>query len=162
MAYPYLLITLTSRSSTPSQGTLKKPLLRVRLCRPKTTVSRLFSWIKTNKKISFPTVISCCSVFFFFFFITYRRWGQSTNQRATTLPIPRAVGLKGPTHISPVHAYEFLSRCRFSTPTPRQPTIELPGLTSSRYPLRKPEQKFTPAESRTHKFRPFVSVCCTH
>ena len=31
--------------------------------------------------------------------------------------------------------------------------VELFVLTSSRFPLRKPEEKFTPAETRTHKFR---------
>ena len=56
--------------------------------------------------------------------------------------------------ISPrVHAYEFLSRSRFSTPTPPQPMVELFVLTSSRFPLRKPEEKFTLAETRTPKFR---------
>ena len=39
---------------------------------------------------------------------------------------------KGSTHLSPVHAYEFLSRCRYSTPIPRQPTVELFVLTYSR------------------------------
>ena len=31
--------------------------------------------------------------------------------------------------------------------------VELFVLASSRFPLRKPEEKITPAESRTHKFR---------
>ena len=78
-----------------------------------------------------------------------RRWGQSTSYNVAH----PTCGHKGSTHLSPVHAYEFLSRCRFSTPTPRQPMVELFVLTSSRFPLRKSEEKFTPAESRTHKFR---------
>ena len=49
--------------------------------------------------------------------------------------------------------YEFLSRCSYSTPTPHQPMIKFFQLMSSRFPLRKPEKKCTPAESRTHKFR---------
>ena len=69
------------------------------------------------------------------------------------LPIPRVVTRDLSTQLSPIHAYEFLSRCRFSTPTPRQPMVELFVLASSRFPLRKPEEKLTPAESRTHKFR---------
>ena len=77
-------------------------------------------------------------------------------QRATTLPVPRV----GSTHLSPVHAYEFLSRCRFSTPTPRQPIVELLVLTSSHFPLQRAEEKCTPAETRTHKFR--LSGCMLH
>ena len=42
-----------------------------------------------------------------------------------------ACGLKGSTHLSPVHAYEFLSRCRYSTPTFREPMAELLVLTLS-------------------------------
>ena len=87
-------------------------------------------------------------MFFVCLFITYRRWGQSTSNVAHP-----ACGHKGSTHLSPVHAYEFLSRCRFSTPTPRQPMIEVFVLASSRFPLRKSEEKFTSAESRTLKFR---------
>ena len=86
---------------------------------------------------------------FCFFFITYRRWGQSTSYNVAH----PACGHKGSTHLSPVQAYEFLSRCRFSTPTPRQPMIEVFVLASSRFPLRKSEEKITPADTRTHKFR---------
>ena len=81
--------------------------------------------------------------------ITYRRWGQSTSYNVAH----PACGQKGSTHLSPVRAYEFLSRCRFSTPTPRQPMVKPFVLASSRFPLRKPEEKSIPAESRTHKFR---------
>ena len=63
-----------------------------------------------------------------------------------------ACSLQGSIHLSPVHAYEFVSRCRFSTPTPRL-MIELFVLTSSHFPLRKSEYSYTPAETRTHKFR---------
>ena len=94
----------------------------------------------------------------FFFFIASRRWGQSTSYNVA-LP---AYGLKGSTQLSPVHAYECLSRCRFSTPTPRQPIVELFVLTSSRFPLRKSEEKSTPAETRTHKFRLSGRILYTH
>ena len=105
-------------------------------------------------------------LFLFYFFITYRRCGQSTSYNVAH----PACGHKGSTHLSPVHAYEFMSRCRFSTPTPRQLMVELFVLASSRIPLRKPEEKFTPAESRTHKFRlsgrtlyPLdLDCCCVH
>ena len=46
-----------------------------------------------------------------------------------------------------------LSQCRFSTPTPRQPMVELFVFTSARFPLWKSEEKCTSTESRTHEFR---------
>ena len=82
-------------------------------------------------------------------FLTLCRLGQSTSYNFAH----PACGHKRSTHLSPIHAYEFLSRCRFSTPTPRQPMVELFVLASSRFPYQKSEEKITPAESRTHKFR---------
>ena len=52
-------------------------------------------------------------------------------------------------HLSPVHAYECLSRCRFSTSTPRQLMVELFVHTYSRFSLRESEEECTPAETRT-------------
>ena len=78
---------------------------------------------------------------------------DGANQRATTLPIPRVVTRDLSTHLSPVHVYDILSQCRFSTPTPRQLMVELFVCASSRFPLRKSEEKLTPIETRTHKFR---------
>ena len=86
----------------------------------------------------------------FFFCITYRRWAQSTSYNVSH----PACGLKGFTYLSLVHAYEFLSQYRSSTTsTPRQPMVEFLVFTSSRFPLQKSEEKFTPAETRTPKFR---------
>ena len=47
---------------------------------------------------------------------------------------------------------QVLSRCRYSTALLHLVNQWL-NVSSSRFPLRKPEEKFTPAESRTHKFR---------
>ena len=49
--------------------------------------------------------------------------------------------------------YNFLSRCRFSTLTTRQPMVELYLLTFPRFPLRKKEHKFCFGKNRTHDFR---------
>ena len=38
--------------------------------------------------------------------------------------------------------YDFLSRCKFSTLTTRQPMVEFYLLTFPRFPLRKKEHKF--------------------
>ena len=49
-------------------------------------------------------------------------------------------------------SYEFLSRCKFSTLTTRQPMVEFYILTSSRFPVRKKEHKSSFDENRTHDF----------
>ena len=75
---------------------------------------------------------------------------DGANQRATTLPIPRVVTRDLP--ISPLFTPTIAMQVQHSY-TPRQPKVELFVLPSLRFTLRKPEEKFTPAESRTHKFR---------
>ena len=53
-----------------------------------------------------------------------------------------ACGHKGSSHLSLVHALQFfLSRCKFSTLTTRQPMVEFYLLTFPRFPLRKKEHK---------------------
>ena len=47
----------------------------------------------------------------------------------------------------------FLSRCKFSTLTTRQPMVEFYLLTFPRFPLRKKEHKFYFGKNRTHNFR---------
>ena len=47
----------------------------------------------------------------------------------------------------------FLSRCKFSTPTVRQPMVEFYLLTFPRFPLRKKEHKSYFGKNRTHDFR---------
>ena len=49
--------------------------------------------------------------------------------------------------------YDFLSRCRFSTLTTRQPMVEFYLLTFPRFPLRKKEHKSYFGKNRTHDFR---------
>ena len=56
--------------------------------------------------------------------------------------------------ISPLFTpYNFLSRCKFSTLTTRQPMVEFYLLTFPRFPLRKKEQKSYFGKNRTHDFR---------
>ena len=47
----------------------------------------------------------------------------------------------------------FLSRCKFSTLTTRQPMVEFYLLTFPRFPLRKKEHKSYLGKNRTHNFR---------
>ena len=49
--------------------------------------------------------------------------------------------------------YIFLSRCKFSTLTTRQPMVEFYLLTFPRFPLRKKERKSYFGKNRTHDFR---------
>ena len=49
--------------------------------------------------------------------------------------------------------YDFLSRCKFSTLTARQPMVEFYLLTFPRFPLRKKEHKSYFGKNRTHDFR---------
>ena len=56
--------------------------------------------------------------------------------------------------------YNFLSRCKFSTLTPRQPMVEFYLLTFPRFPLRKKEHKSYFGKNRTHDFR--TSRCAAY
>ena len=49
--------------------------------------------------------------------------------------------------------YDFLSRCKLSTLTTRQPMVEFYLLTFPRFPLRKKEHKSFFGKNRTHDFR---------
>ena len=72
-----------------------------------------------------------------------------------------ACGHKGSSHLSPVHALQFfLSRCKFSTLTTRQPMVEFYLLTFPRFPLRKKEHKSYSGKNRTHDFR--TSRCAAY
>ena len=55
--------------------------------------------------------------------------------------------------------YIFLSRCKFSTLTTRQPMVEFYLLTFPRFPLRKKEHKSYFRKNRTHDFRATTSRC---
>ena len=56
--------------------------------------------------------------------------------------------------------YDFLSRCKFSTLTTRQPMVEFYLLKFPRLPLRKKEHKSYFGKSRTHDFR--TSRCAVY
>ena len=94
--------------------------------------------------------------FFFFFFssfhLTYSRWASSLpsclwSQRIfPSLPGSRLT--------------IFLSRCKFSTLTTRQPMVEFYLLTFPRFLLRKKEHKSYFGKNRTHDFR--TSRCAAY
>ena len=86
-----------------------------------------------------------CYFFSFFFNLTYSRWTSSLpsclwSQRVfPSLPGSRLT--------------IFVSRCKFSTLTTRQPMVEFYLLTFPRFPLRKKEHKSYFGKNRTHDFR---------
>ena len=99
---------------------------------------------------SFSTATLCFErtivpTFFFFFNLTYSRWTSSLpsclwSQRIfPSLPGSRLT--------------LFLSRCKFSTLTTRQPMVEFYLLAFPRFPLRKKEHKSYFGKNRTHDFR---------
>ena len=91
--------------------------------------------------------------FFFFSFISFIADGPHHYHPAC--------GHKGSSHLSPVHALIFfLSRCKFSTLTTRQPMAEFYLLTFPRFPLRKKEHKSYFGKNRTHDFR--TSRCAAY
>ena len=57
-------------------------------------------------------------------------------------------------------SYDFLSRCKFSNLTTRQPMVEFYLLTFPRFPLRKKEHKSHFSKNRTHDFR--TSTCADY
>ena len=90
--------------------------------------------------------------FFFFFHLTYSRWTSSLpsclwSQRIfPSLPGSRLT--------------IFLSRCKFSTLTTRQPMVEFYLLTFPHFLLRKKEHKSYFGKNRTHNFR--TSRCAAY
>ena len=84
-------------------------------------------------------------LFLFLFNLTYSRW----TSIITILPM-----VTEDLPISPRFTpYNFLSRCKFSTLTTRQPMVEFYLLTFPRFPLRKKEHKSYFNKNRTHDFR---------
>ena len=101
----------------------------------------------------FPRFTHLTIFFFFFFFnLTYSRWTSSLpsclwSQRIfPSLPGSRLTF--------------FLSRCKFSALTTRQPMVEFYLLTFPRFPLRKKEHKSYFGKNRTHDFR--TSRCAAY
>ena len=102
---------------------------------------------------SWPLLIHFFFLFLFLFFhLTYSRWTSSLpsclwSQRIfPSLPGSRLT--------------IFLSRCKFSTLTTRQPMVEFYLLTFPRFPLRKKEHKSYFGKNRTHDFR--TSRCAAY
>ena len=82
---------------------------------------------------------------FYFFNLTYSRYTSS---------LPSCPVVTKDLPISPRFTpYDFLSRCKFSTLTTRQPMVDFYLLTFPRFPLRKKEHKSYFGRNRTHDFR---------
>ena len=92
------------------------------------------------------------SFFFSFFHLTYSRWTSSLPSCLWSQRIfPSIPGSR---------LTIFLSRCKFSTLTTRQPMVEFYLLTFPRFPLRKEEHKSYFGKNRTHDFR--TSRCAAY
>ena len=89
---------------------------------------------------------------FLFFNLTYSRWTSSLPSCPWSLRI--FLSLPGS------RLMIFLSRCKFSTLTTRQPMVEFYLLTFPRFPLRKKEHKSYFGKNRTRDFR--TSRCAGH
>ena len=89
---------------------------------------------------------------FSFFHLTYSRWTSSLPSCLWSQRIfPSLLGSR---------LTIFLSRCKFSTLTTRQPMVEFYLLTFPRFPLRKKEHKSYFGKNRTHDFR--TSRCAAY
>ena len=89
---------------------------------------------------------------FFFFHLTYSRWTSSLPSCLWSQRIfPSFPGSR---------LTIFLSRCKFSTLTTRQPMVGFYLLTFPRFPLRKKEHKSYFGKNRTHDFR--TSRCAAY
>ena len=133
----------------------RRSIVRYRVeCYPMTKCKNPENTQKGNIN-AFTNIIIQPSAFFFFFFffhLTYSRWTSSLpsclwSQRIfPSLPGSRLT--------------IFLSRCKFSTLTTRQPMVEFYLLTFPRFPLRKKEHKSYLGKNRTHDFR--TSRCAAY
>ena len=92
-------------------------------------------------------LLSACS-----FHLTYSRWTSSLPSCLRSQRIfPSLPGSR---------LTIFLSRCKFSTLTTRQPMVEFYLLAFPRFPLRKKEHKSYFGKNRTHDFR--TSKCAAY
>ena len=99
-------------------------------------------------------LLALCYFFFFFFFhLTYSRW-TSHYHPACGHKLRIFPSLPGS------RLTFFLSRCKFSTLTTRQPMVEFYLLTFPRFLLRKKEHKSYFGKNRTHDFR--TSRCAAY
>ena len=92
--------------------------------------------IKVNLSSTPIIVLGGFAVIFIYFHPTYSRWANV----AILLVDTKDLSPLSPVHFTP---YKFLSRCKFSTLTPRQPMVEFYLVSIfSRFPLRKKEHKY--------------------
>ena len=115
----------------------------------KTPVTRIRNHVPTCQKVSRLSIElpgrPATSLFLFFFNLTYSRWTSSLPSCLWSQRIfPSLPGSRLTT---------FLSRCKFSTLTTRQPMVEFYLLAFPRFPLRKKENKSYFGKNRTHDFR---------
>ena len=96
----------------------------------------------------------CCAIFFFFFF-SHLNYSRLTSSLPSCLWSQRIFPSLPGSRLT-----IFLSRCKFSTLTTRQPMVEFYLLTFPRFPLRKKEHKSYFGKNRTHDFR--TSRCAAY
>ena len=105
------------------------------------------------KSLQLKYILEARYFFFFFFFSSHL---QPMDLIITILPV-----VTKDLPISPRFTpYDFLSRCKFTTLTTRQPMVEFYLLTFPRFPLRKKEHKSYVGKNRTHDFR--TSRCAAY
>ena len=112
----------------------------------RSTVSYAFWRLLKHMKSDTPAFRPPMLLFFFFFLnLTYSRWTSSLPSCLWSQRIfPSLPGSRRTI---------FLSRCKFSTLTTRQPMVDLYLITFPRFPLRKKEHKSYFGKNRTHDFR---------
>ena len=98
------------------------------------------------------TQVELYMTFFFFFQLTFSRW---TSLLPSCLWSQRIFPSLPGSRLT-----IFLSRCKFSILTTRQPMVEFYLLTFPRFPLRKKEHKSYFGKNRTHDFR--TSRCAAY
>ena len=109
-------------------------------------------YVQFNKYTHTHTHMILFFLLFFFFHLTYSRWTSSLSSCLWSQRIfPSLPGSR---------LTIFLSRCKFSTLTTRQPMVEFYLLTFPRFPLRKKEHKSYLGKNRTHDFR--TSRCAAY
>ena len=112
-----------------------------------------------NRYILSTPPIRSTTCYHFFFSFSFFLFSSHLYPMDLIITIPPVVTKDLP--ISPRFTpYDFLSRCKFSTLTTRQPMVEFYLLTFPRFPLRKKEHKSYFGKNRTHDFR--TSRCAAY
>ena len=138
----YLLLCRRERPPVPVPGK-KVPL------RPHTIILLIANWSNAQNICWAEFLLRSYShslvdgdvLFLFCLYLTYGRWastGKITKPHLLQRYHPACCCHQGSSHLSPVLAYELLSRCKLSTPTPRQPMVGfylLAFLSQNRIPI---------------------------